>query len=254
MFSLLLVDGDADSRTLVAHALERGSPFQVVAETDRAGEAASLAAAHRPDITLLDPALGAPGGLWALRGVREAAPGTRVILRSTFGASELRFVALSGGAVGYLEKSRSPLTLADDLLAVCGLLDVVRAGIEGAKVHLGASNQAPSLARRFVTRALERWELQSELDVVELLVAELVTNSILHARSDVEVSVAILADRIRVAVLDSSREPPVRREPRLEDTSGRGLLMLDALAADWGMEFVPGGKSVWFEVRTDLRP
>jgi DNA-binding NarL/FixJ family response regulator len=253
MFSLLLVDGDADSRMLVTRALERGSPFEVVAETDQADEAVSLAATHRPDITLLDPVLRAPGGLWALPRIREAAENTKVILRSTFGASELRFAALSGGAVGSLEKSRSPLALADDLLAICGLLDVVGAGIDGAKIHLGASNQAPRLARRFVTQALRRWELQSELDVVELLVAELVSNSVLHARSDVEVSVAVIDDRIRVAVFDSSREPPVRREAGPEDTSGRGLLMLDALAASWGTEFAPGGKSVWFELRSDFR-
>jgi DNA-binding NarL/FixJ family response regulator len=254
MFDLLLVDGDPDSRLLVTHALKRGTTFALVAATGDADEALSLAAAHRPDITVLDPALRARNGSWALPRIREATRDSKVVLRSTFPASELRFAALSGGAVGYLEKSRSPLTFADDLLAVCGFLDVVDAGIDEAKAHLGVNDQAARLARRFVTRALERWEVQSELDVVELLVSELVTNSILHARSDVDVSVSVVADRIRVTVFDSSRDPLVRREATPDDPSGRGLLMLDALALDWGTEFAPGGKNVWFELRNDLRP
>jgi DNA-binding NarL/FixJ family response regulator len=254
MFTVLLVDDDADSRLLVTHALKRGTTFEVVAETGDAEEAWSLAASHQPDITLLDVALGVRDGRWALPRIREAAKDTKVVLRSTFPAAELRFLAVTGGAVGYLEKSRSPLTLTDDLLAVCGLLDVIGAGIDEAKARLGAGRHTPGLARRFVSRALERWQVRSELDVIELLVSELVTNSIVHARSDVEVSVAVSSDRIRVAVFDSSREPLVPREAGPEATSGRGLLVLDALATAWGTEFAPGGKSVWFEVRNDFGP
>jgi DNA-binding NarL/FixJ family response regulator len=253
MFSLILVDADPDSRLLVTHALKRGTTFEVVGDTGDIEAGLSLAAARRPDITVLDPAFGGDG-VRALRRIREAAEDTKVVLRSTFPASDLRFAALSGGAVGYLEKSRSPLTLADDLLAVCGFLDVVDAGIDEAKAHLGAHDHTPRLARRFVRRALERWEVQSELDIVELLVSELVTNSIIHAGSDVDVSVSVKADRIRVAVFDSSREALVRKEPGPEDLSGRGLLMLDALTSAWGTEFAPGGKSVWFELRNELRP
>jgi DNA-binding NarL/FixJ family response regulator len=253
MFSLLLVDDDADSRLLVSHALRKGDTFQIVGETDDAEGALSLAASRHPDIAVMDLVLGGRDGLWALPRLRETVPETKVVLRSAFPASELRFAAMSGGAVGYLEKSRSPLTLADDLLAVCGLLDVIDAGIDEAKARLTTDHRTPRLARRFVMRALQRWEVQSELDVIELLVSELVTNSIVHGHSDVEVSVAVGSDRVRVSVFDSSRDALVRREPNAEGTSGRGLLMLDALAADWGTEFMPGGKSVWFEVRNDFR-
>jgi DNA-binding NarL/FixJ family response regulator len=252
MFSLLLVDDDPDSRLLVTHALKRGETFRVIAETGEAEEALSLATTHDPDIAILELSLRGRDGLWVLPRIREAAPGTRVVLRSAFPASELHFAALSGGAVGYLEKSRSPLTLADDLLAVCGLLDIIDARIDEAKARLGASDHTPRLARRFVKRAIERWQVRSELDVIELLVSELVTNSIVHARSDVEVSVAVVSDRIRVAVFDSSREPVALREAGPDDQSGRGLLMLDALAFAWGTEFTPGGKSVWFEVRNEF--
>jgi DNA-binding NarL/FixJ family response regulator len=252
MFTVLLVDDDPDARLLVTHALKLGTTFEVVAETGDAEEALLLAASHRPDIVLLDLSLRGRDGLWALPRIREAAKDSKVVLRSTFPASELRFVALTGGAIGCLEKRRSPLSLADDLLAVCGLLDVVGEGIDEAKARLGATRESPRLARRFVSQTLERWQVRSELDVIELLVSELVTNAVVHARSDVEVSVAVAPDRIRVGVFDSSRQLPVRREPGPEATSGRGLVMLDALAAAWGTEFAPGGKSVWFEVRNDF--
>lgn len=252
MFTVLLVDDDPDSRLLVTHALERGDPFEVVGEASEAGEALSLAASLRPDIAIVELALPGRDGLWVLPRIRDVAPDTKVVLRSAFPASELRFAALSGGAVGYIEKRRSPLALADDLLAVCGLLDVIDARIDEAKARLGAGHHSPGLARRFVKRAIQRWEVRSELDVIELLVSELVTNSIVHAGSDVEVSVAVVSDRIRVMVFDSSREPPIRKEPGPDESSGRGVLMLDALALAWGTEFTPGGKSVWFEVRNEL--
>jgi anti-sigma regulatory factor (Ser/Thr protein kinase) len=191
-------------------------------------------------------------GMWVLPRVRRAAPSARVVLRSSFPASELRFAALSGGAVGYLEKRRSPLLLAADLLAVCGLLDVVEAGINQAKARLGAHIHTPRLARRFVKNALRERGARSEIELVELLVSELVTNAVVHARSQVEVSVSISADLVRVAVFDSSRQPPLRRAPGHDGESGRGLLMLEALSSAWGIEFAPGGKSVWFEVKNEL--
>lgn len=253
MFTVLLVDDDADSRLVVAHALKNEDAFNVVAETGHVNEALALAAERRPDIAIIDLALPGQDALSALPRLHEVAPETKIVLRSAFPVSDLRFAAVAGGAVGYLEKSRSALALGDDLLAVCGLLDVVDAGMEEAKARLGANTRSPVLARRFVKRALERWNVQSELDVIELLVSELVTNAIVHGGSDVEVGVAVASERVRVDVFDSSREPPVRREVSLEEPSGRGLLMLDALATAWGTEFTPGGKSVWFEVRNDFR-
>lgn len=253
MFSLLVVDDDADSRLLVAHALKEADPFQVIGQASGADDAVDLASSRRPDVVMLDPMLAGDDGLWALPRIREAAPDTKVVLYSAFPSSELRFAALSGGAVGYLEKSRSALTLADQLLAVCGLLDVVEAGILEAKARLGAGLQTPGLARRFVKRALERWEAKSEIELVELLVSELVTNSIVHARSDVEVSVGIEADVARVAVFDSSLDPPVRKLARPDESTGRGMLMLDALSTAWGIDYTAGGKSVWFEIKNDFR-
>lgn len=253
MFTLVVADDDPDSRLLVARALAEGNMFRIVAEAVTAEDALAQASSLHPDIVVLDPMLAGDDGLWALPRIRQAAPRTKVVLRSAFPSSELRFAALSGGAIGYLEKSRSPLDLADDLLAVCGLLDVVEAGIREAKAHLGEHLQTPRLARRFVKHALERWGLRSEVELVELLVSELVTNSIVHGRSEVEVSVSLGNGVVRVAVFDSSLDPPVRKVIQAEEGSGRGLLMLDALSTAWGTGFTPSGKNVWFEIRTTFQ-
>ena len=54
---------------------------------------------------------------------------------------------------------------------------------------------------------------------------------------------------IRVAVRDTSPEVPVRRLGRLDDVSGRGVVIVEQLASAWGVERDRnGGKRVWFEV------
>lgn len=105
-------------------------------------------------------------------------------------------------------------------------------------------------ARQFVTGTLEDWGVAAGLaDIVELLASELVSNAILHARSDVVISVASDRGGVRIAVNDRSPRGVTRRRHRIDATTGRGLLLLERLAAAWGVEPGPDGKSVWFEVR-----
>jgi len=91
-------------------------------------------------------------------------------------------------------------------------------------------------------------------DVVEvalLLASELVTNAIRHGKGIVEVAVKKLSGRLCVEVSDEG--PPGRlaaRNPDSGQTGGRGLLLVERLAADWGV--TPsrrGGKTVWFTLR-----
>lgn len=56
--------------------------------------------------------------------------------------------------------------------------------------------------------------------------------------------------RLRVEVTDGSSRRPVRREIDGEVTSGRGLVLLDALASDWGVEPRGDSKCVWFDLDT----
>lgn len=110
--------------------------------------------------------------------------------------------------------------------------------------------RSSSMSRRFVRHALARWDLQSLADVAVLLTSELVTNAIVHAQTDVEVT--ITRDdpvTVTVAVSDSSRsEPRLQRHPD-DSATGRGLGILDALASSWDVVSGAGGKTVSFTLR-----
>jgi anti-sigma regulatory factor (Ser/Thr protein kinase) len=89
---------------------------------------------------------------------------------------------------------------------------------------------------------------------VTLLVSEVVTNAIVHAGTEVEVSVGLTPDAVRIEVTDKESVLPTPRDATDEETSGRGLALLEALASAWGVEAGPEGKVVWFEVpRLDER-
>jgi anti-sigma regulatory factor (Ser/Thr protein kinase) len=104
-------------------------------------------------------------------------------------------------------------------------------------------------ARVFVDSELATWGIAAE-DVL-LLVSELATNAVLHARSDFLVRVRAWPDRVRVEVSDgNSRLPTVVSVPA-DAYSGRGLLLLQALSSAWGVEsHAAEGKTIWFEVPT----
>lgn len=156
--------------------------------------------------------------------------------------------AIAGGAMGYLEKGLRPAQLVDELLAIAGLMELIEGAAETAKAKLDAQPQSAASARRFVDETLHRWQCDELFDVVGLLTSELVTNAILHAQSEIELSVSMTPDAIRIDVLDHSAEMPSMREVAEEDTSGRGLGLVEALATAWGVDERPGGKSVWFEL------
>ena len=90
----------------------------------------------------------------------------------------------------------------------------------------------------------------ADVDTVVLLVSEVVTNAVLHARSDVFLTVQDHGATARVEVRDSSPVPPRLHRFAVESATGRGLRLLDQLALRWGADQVDEGrgKTVWFEV------
>ena len=116
-----------------------------------------------------------------------------------------------------------------------------------ARVQLSSHPTSAVAARRFVHEALDGWGCE-ERDAVLVCTDELVTNAIVHVSSDIEVVVCRRADVIRVEVHDASPRPPLRRVHRPDADSGRGLQVVEALSARWGVDPAAGGKVVWFEV------
>lgn len=93
------------------------------------------------------------------------------------------------------------------------------------------------------------------IEDVLLLVSELVTNSVLHARTETSVSATVRSGRVSVAIGDGDpRHAPVLADRGLGATSGRGLLLVDALASAWGVEVAEHTKVVWFEATYEPEP
>jgi anti-sigma regulatory factor (Ser/Thr protein kinase) len=78
----------------------------------------------------------------------------------------------------------------------------------------------------------------------ELLVTELVSNVVRHAHSSIEVDLSWNDDVFRVEVRDGSSILPAVAELADED-GGYGLRIVEALAQDWGVRQLSGGKAVW---------
>ena len=103
-------------------------------------------------------------------------------------------------------------------------------------------------ARRFVERALEVAGLAPFSYAATLLVSELVANAVLHTGTPFDVVVRPGADRVRIEVHDGSPELPVRRHYSNMSGTGRGLMLVEQMAAGWGSDLTAKGKVVWFEL------
>ena len=113
---------------------------------------------------------------------------------------------------------------------------------------LGADLRAPRRARRETIQFLDRNGVHERIDDVLLVISELITNSILHARSAPELVVRTVADppSVVVEVRDPSPVLPVEREPDLGVRGGRGIRLVSAIADKWGVEVRgAGGKTIW---------
>jgi anti-sigma regulatory factor (Ser/Thr protein kinase) len=109
-------------------------------------------------------------------------------------------------------------------------------------------------ARRAVSATLFEWGMDGLVDTVVLLASEIVTNAVLHARTDLTVSVSTEGSGVRVTVLDGSPVPPALRHHSATSTTGRGIQLLDMLADSWQAELSPQGKAVWFTVSSERDP
>lgn len=253
--TILVVDDDPDYRFVVRLALEDEPDLELVGEARSAAEGAELARRLRPDLVLLDLVMPGVDGIAALAELREAAPDASVVFTSAYPEHEVRPLLHSGGPLGHLSKAVAPSRLGQEVLVLAGVLGMVGTALDSARARLSPEPRSASAARRFVNETLGRWDCDDLLDTVTLLVSELVTNAVLHAGSDVDVSVLLLADRLRIEVADASETYVRRRQASEQDTSGRGTALVETLAQAWGVEPRPGGKVVWFEVpRPDRQP
>nr|WP_276611022.1 SpoIIE family protein phosphatase [Kineococcus siccus] len=107
-------------------------------------------------------------------------------------------------------------------------------------------------ARRLAERCCRAARLDRDVtDTVVLLTSELVTNAVLHGRSDVRITVRATAAGVLVEVADDNDRPPVRQSDDETALSGRGLSLVEGSATRWGVAAREIGKVVWFYLAAD---
>lgn len=103
--------------------------------------------------------------------------------------------------------------------------------------------------RRFVARVVGAWELAQFSDESMLVTSELLGNSVLHARSDIRLTISSEdGSGVRIEVFDHNSRMPMVAACPADATSGRGLALVEALSSRWGTESHPDGKVVWAEL------
>jgi len=112
--------------------------------------------------------------------------------------------------------------------------------------QLPADISSVAVARHFVRTQLlvvgkDHW-------AAELLVSELVANAIEHAGSEADVTVSVSLGPVRVSVTDGGAGEVVVVHGPADAERGRGMQLVDALAARWGCYPNGRGKTVWFEL------
>jgi len=247
-FRVVVADDYDDMRELLAAALEETGRFEVVARCGDGDDAVEAVRRYTPDLALLDLGMPGVGGIEVLRRLVAASPETRVIVVSGFPRGRLAHLTLAHGAVGYVEKGLSAKAVVSDIISVAGMLETVASALAENRAHLERDPRSSAAARRFVEAKLQRWDCGELLDTVNLLVSELVTNSVLHAESAADIAVFLKPDSVRIEVSDTGQDFPELHGPSGQATSGRGVALVEMLSSAWGVEPTTEGKTVWFEV------
>jgi anti-sigma regulatory factor (Ser/Thr protein kinase) len=132
---------------------------------------------------------------------------------------------------------------------------VAEPGPGALRLVLDAETSAVPLARHWASEVGTHRGLPADaLGVLQLLVTEAVANAVEHGRGPITVEITRPdgpgdPGTLRVRVHDTAARHPVLRHVGAMATGGRGVALIDQLAAGWGVHREPGpGKAVWFDV------
>lgn len=122
-----------------------------------------------------------------------------------------------------------------------------------ASLELRPTPGSPGLARQFVRRVLgDAGVDRLTTEDAALLATELVTNSVIHASTDITLEVAVEPGSVRIAVTDAGTGEPVLREQDQDATTGRGLHLVDRVATEWDVVYADRTKTVQFFLVTNI--
>jgi DNA-binding NarL/FixJ family response regulator len=238
---VVVVEDDPDLRALIRAALGSRSSLEVVAEASDGETALSACDEHRPSIVVLDLTLPDIAGRDVLTRLRERSPWIRVII-FTGSPEATKAAAATWGAAGLVHKDQ-------DIQRLVRLVEQVADDPLLACADLEQSRSSPARAREFVTDTLRRWNCDVVIEDALLVVSELVTNAVTHAASSCRLLLRLAPGVLRIEVTDNGEGSPEPQSLDLHRASGRGLMIVSAMSAAWGIDPVPDeGKSVWAEL------
>ncbi|MBQ0983507.1 ATP-binding protein [Streptomyces sp. F63] len=107
----------------------------------------------------------------------------------------------------------------------------------------GDGRRWPGRAREVAAQQLELWKLGGLVDDVRLVVSELLSNAVCHGHGDVALRLTCRDGEVRLDVTTTGAAqnqpcawgPENLPSPSEDDENGRGLLLVQALAEDWGV-------------------
>ncbi|MBG6105850.1 ATP-binding protein [Micromonospora vinacea] len=123
-----------------------------------------------------------------------------------------------------------------------------------AHLRLAADNQSPAAGRRLIAHHCRNWGMHSTADRAMVVASELISNAVMHAETEVDITVAALANVLRISVRDRTKgvpRPTVAADSDQLAEGGRGLPIINALANDWGFFAFGDGKTVWAQIDSE---
>jgi DNA-binding NarL/FixJ family response regulator len=238
---VVVVEDDDDLRALICAVLTARPSLEVVADVADGESALAACDTLRPAIVVLDLSLPDIAGRDVLTRLREQSPWIRVII-FTGSREATKATAATWGAAGLVHKDQ-------DIQRLVRLVEQLADDPLIASSNLDQSKLSPSMARHFVTETLRRWSCDSIVDDALLVVSELVTNAVTHAASTCRLVLRLAPGVLRIEVADNGGGSPEPQSLDLQRASGRGLMIVSAMSAAWGIDPVDGtGKSVWAEL------
>jgi hypothetical protein len=118
-----------------------------------------------------------------------------------------------------------------------------------ACIELESDPALVGVARHFVDQTVVEWELDPIREDARLIATELVSNAVLHARTEFRVTLRSNGfDFLRIEVRDENTRMPSPAGTPQDTTSGRGLAVVTAIAESWGTQRDGDGKVVWAEI------
>lgn len=244
--SVLLVDDVPELRSVIRQTLKLRGGFDIVAEAADGAGAITAAARHQPDVVVLELGLPDFAGHEVLRRLRAVSPLSQIVVYT--GSLTPERLPLSGEVEAFVTKDR-------DVGYVADLLSRLHwRRYENARLEIGPDPSGVARARRFVAQQCREWDCGDVVEDAQLVVSELVTNALIHGQSQCELRAGLTDAALRIQVIDSGEDMPDPQMAGEGDEHGRGLLLVSAVCAAWGVEALPGGgKVVWAELMRPLR-